>query len=46
MARRVIEEIDSHLRFRKPLDLALTVAFYILIFAVYTADSKVDDARI
>ena len=29
MARRVIEEIDSHLRFRKPLDIALTVAFVV-----------------
>jgi hypothetical protein len=42
MARRVIEEIDSHLRFRKPLDIALTVAFvvfYVLIFAVYAVNS-------
>ncbi len=40
--RRVIEEIDSHIRFRRPLDVALTLAFlifYALIFAVYAVNS-------
>jgi hypothetical protein len=42
MARRVIDEIESHLRFRRPVDLALTVVFvvfYVLIFAVYAVNS-------
>jgi len=42
MTRRVIDEIDSHLGFRRPIDLVLTAAFvgfYALIFAVYAINS-------
>ncbi len=41
MARRVIEEIDGHIGFKRPIDLLLTlafVAFYVLIFSIYAVN--------
>ncbi len=40
--RRVLEEIESHIRFKRPIDLALSLLFlllYALFLAVYFVNS-------